>query len=351
MRAALLGALVVVVVGGATACGDDGGDSPDGGSTEPPYALLSQYGFFEGDGHTQEPVAGVVPFEVNSPLFADFAGKHRFIVLPRGGKITYGPGLPWVFPTGTFIVKTFSYGTRLIETRVLIKKASGWLPTTYLWNDGQTEAMLQLIGARVMVTVTDDMGASAPLEYRVPNQNQCYGCHGSPGATDVLGIKTRQLNRTFDYGSGPENQIDHMIGLGMFDGAVGGPETRSALPDPYGTGGTLETRARAWLEANCAHCHNPAGAAGSTNLYLNVGTTNPIDFGVCRTPNAAGAGAGGRRFDIVPGKPDESVMTFRIASTAPEIKMPEMPIQLVDHRGVSLITEWIASLPTTVCGN
>jgi uncharacterized repeat protein (TIGR03806 family) len=347
MRAALLGAILVA----AAACGSDGGgeETPDGGSGAPPYALLSQYGFFKGDGHTQEPVAGVVPFEVNSPLFADFAAKHRFIVLPPGGKITYNAGQAWTFPEGTFIVKTFYYADRLIETRVLIKQASGWLPTTYLWNDAQTEAMLQLIGSRVRVTVVDDLGASSSLEYRDPNQNQCYGCHGSPSATNVLGLKTRQLNRTFDYGSGPENQIDHMIGLGMFDGAVGGPETRSALDDPYGTGGTVETRARAWLDANCAHCHNPAGAAGSTNLYLNVGTTNPLDFGVCRTPNAAGAGAGGRRFVIVPGKPDESIMTFRIASTEPGIKMPEMPIQLVDHRGVDLITAWIASLPATPC--
>src|SRR6185503_13981775 len=106
-----------------------------------------------------------------------------------------------------------------IETRVLIKEASGWLPTTYLWNDAQTEATLILIGARVPVTVRDESGAEHAIEYRVPNQNQCFGCHGTRGTTDVLGLRTRQMNKDHDYGAGPVNQIDHLVSLGKFEGS------------------------------------------------------------------------------------------------------------------------------------
>ena len=326
----------------AAACGD----GEEMGA--PPYAMLSAYGFFTGDGHTQEPVSGVIPFTVNASLFADFTDKHRFLSLPEGGKITYSADGNWGFPTGSFIIKTFAVGSRMIETRVLIKEASGWLPTTYLWNDAQTEATLILIGARVPVTVRDESGAEHAIEYRVPNQNQCFGCHGTRGTTDVLGLRTRQMNKDHDYGAGPVNQIDHLVSLGKFEGSL--PATRSRLPDPY-VAGEVAPRARAWLEANCAHCHNPNGAAGSTNLFLNVDVTNPIDLGVCRLPNAAGAGTGGRRFDVVPGLPDDSIMTFRIASTDPSIKMPEMPIQLVDQRGVDIVTQWIAGMTPTGCGN
>jgi len=340
-------AIAVVAVASLSCGGEDN-------VATPPYGLLSQYGFFKGDGHTQEPATErVIPYDVASPLFADFAGKHRFIVLPQGGKITYKADDKWDFPAGTFIVKTFFYGsgggTRLIETRVLIKETTGWLPTTYLWNEAQTEATLQLIGSRAQVTTPDDVGGTVSLEYRVPNQNQCYGCHGAPTATNVLGLRTRQLNRMYDYGAGPVNQLDHLVSLGAFDGALPAAGERAALPDPYGTAATLDQRARAWLESNCAHCHSPAGAAGSTNLYLATDITKPLDFGVCRLPNAAGAGTGGRKFDIVAGKPDESIMTFRIASTDPGVKMPEMPIQLVDHRGVELITAWIAAMSPAPC--
>jgi hypothetical protein len=151
------------------------------------------------------------------------------------------------------------------------------------------------------------------------------------------------MNRSFDYGSGDENQIDHMAALGMFSTAPPPAAQRSALPDPFGDA-PVEARARSWLESNCSHCHQPGGAANSTNLYLFTTVTTPIDFGVCRTPNAAGSGAGGHDFDVVPGHPEDSVMAYRIASTEAGIKMPEMPIQLVDHQAVDLISQWITGL-------
>ena len=164
----------------------------------------------------------------------------------------------------------------------------------------------------------------------------------------MIGLRTRQVNRSFDYGAGAENQIDHMAAAGMFSSAPPPASARAALADPNGSA-PVEARARAWLEANCSHCHQPGGAAGPTNLYLLSTVQNPLDYGVCRRPNAAGPGAGGRMFDIVAGHPDDSVMTYRIASSTPGIKMPEIPIQLVDARGLALVTQWIQEMPAQPC--
>src|SRR5262249_47584201 len=157
-------------------------------------------------------------------------------------------------------VKTFGYGTRLIETRVLINQADGWLPTTYLWDDAQTEATLTLVGAIKTATYDDGAGHTGSIDYRVPNQNDCLTCHGPRGSTNVLGLRTGQVNRPDQGGS--MNQIAGMAALGMFDGPVPPAAQRAALSDPYDTSKPAEPRARSWLEANCSHCHNPNGAAG-----------------------------------------------------------------------------------------
>jgi hypothetical protein len=62
-------------------------------------------------------------------------------------------------------------------------------------------------------------------------------------------------------------------------------------------------------------------------------------------PAAAGQGTGGFPHDIVPGKPEESIVIFRMNSLDPEIKMPELPNRVIDKAGVQLISDWIAAMP------
>ena len=59
--------------------------------------------------------------------------------------------------------------------------------------------------------------------------------------------------------------------------------------------GTVEERARAYLDVNCGHCHNPSGLARTSGLYLNIEEMNPARYGVCKPPVAAGQGSGDRR--------------------------------------------------------
>lgn len=317
---------------------------------------LSEWGLFS-DAARQIPVPGVVPYEVNAALFQDHALKYRFIRLPEGGTIGYEDDALWRFPVGSVLVKTFAFpadfravdeNVRILETRLLIREAEGWNFQVYLWNDEQTEARRIVAGARVPVSFVDAAGAERAFTYVVPDRNQCASCHGGTDDVDVLGPRTRQMDRAYDFGAGPVNQIDELARRGMFDRMPPPAAARTAMPDPFGEA-PLEVRARAYLDANCAHCHRRGGSADSSGLWLDWETERAADLGVCRRPVAAGAGTGGHRFDILPGDPDRSIMVFRMESTDPEIKMPELPAVTSDEDGVALIRAWIAAMAPGPC--
>jgi hypothetical protein len=128
-----------------------------------------------------------------------------------------------------------------------------------------------------------------------------------------------------------------------------GAPTPSAAPylavwnDP--TTGTLDQRARAYLESNCAHCHSPTGEAATTGLFLSTLETDPVSYGVCKRPVAAGPGAGGRPVDIFPGDATQSIIPFRMNSTEPSVAMPQIGRSVVDVQGLALVTDWITALP------
>lgn len=346
--------LVLLCAWSVAACSSEV-EAPAGNS---PYPLhLSDWGLFEGTGATQIPAEGVVPYQVASTLFADFSSKHRFIRLPEGGRIGYDNEAVWDFPVGTVLVKTFSYlhdlrdpslGEDIVETRLIIREEAGWNAITYLWNAEETEASRVAIGASVHVEWTDMAGALRTLEYRVPTNAQCRTCHGGSGAVTPLALRTRQMDRLNNYGSGDINQIDHMATLGMFDVAPPAESDRPNLVDPFGAG-DLDARVRSYFDANCAHCHHDGGAASASGLWLNWEQQGPQHQGVCKRPPAAGPGTCDLDFDIVPGDPEHSIMICRVASEVPDIKMPELPTQLHDPAGLALLTEWIAAMPADNC--
>lgn len=347
----------------ACACGgsDDAATSGGGGaagSGGAPGDTLDAWGLFA-DAPKQLPAADVVPYDTIVTLYADEATKHRFVRIPAGQQATYADDTQWTWPDGTILVKTFSFlndmrdpslGERLIETRLLVKEAGAWTGRVYLWDDAQKVATRMQVGKLVSVSYIDENGQTRSHGYRVPNENQCTICHSMNHVIEPLGPRTRQLARTVDYGDGkgPVDQIDHWASLGILGGAIQSASARFALSDPYGSD-PLDRRARSYLEANCSHCHRPGGAASATNLDLRIDDTKPLDYGVCRTPTAAGPGSGDLLYDVVPGQPDQSIMIFRMSSIAPEVKMPQIPTQTSDAKGVALIREWIASMTDPPC--
>jgi uncharacterized repeat protein (TIGR03806 family) len=347
------GALAAALL--AAACGDDGqpaetcvapgGDAPWFDVAGEPCLRLSSYRFFAGDGAAHEPNLGVEAYQLTSPLFSDYTHKRRFIRLPEGTQMTWSDDEVWELPVGAVIVKTFSYfddvrdpalGERIIETRLLVHGAEGWRGHVYVWNEEQTEATLTVGGAVVPSAWIDADGRARELDYIVPNPNQCKGCHENADVMRPIGVKSRYLDR--------DGQLARFVERGMLAGAPADPSAVESVPPFDDEAAPLDARARGWLEINCAHCHNPEGAAGFSGLDLRWMQEEPYQLGVCKPPVAAGAGSGGLQFDIVPGRAAESIIHFRITSTEPDIRMPELLHQLVHEEGAALIGEWIDSM-------
>lgn len=320
-----------------------------------PRMHLSEYGFFTGDIAQQIPAPGVMPYQLNTPLFTDYAEKLRFVRLPEGATVPYNAREVLDFPVGTVIIKTFYYpldarkpekGRRLMETRLLIHEAEGWKALPYHWNEAQTDAYLEVAGDITPVRWIDAAGKKQKVDYVMPNLNQCKGCHSLDGQMTPIGPSARQLNGDFAYATGPANQLAHWAAAGLLTGLPEALETvpRLAVWDDPATG-DLDARARAWLDINCAHCHRAEGPAKTSGLFLDIHQTDPSVLGVNKPPVAAGRGSGGLQFDIVPGQPEASILYYRMASTDPGVMMPELGRQLVQAEALTLIHDWIAAMP------
>ena len=317
----------------------------------------------------------VVPFDLNTPLFSDYAHKLRTVWLPRG---THAErvGNNIRFPVGTVFTKTFFYPTdtrgqllkqldmhtrtvhidghealdishvKLIETRLLVRRPEGWLTLAYQWNDEQTRAVLRRAGALVPLELHDPQSQAVISDtYLIPNQLQCGNCHNRDyrsGQSEPLGPRIDHLDRDYDYANGNENQLLHLVRIGYLSGLDAAPYGPDA--DWEQTGATLEARARAYLDVNCGHCHNPGGAAANTTLFLDAAEDqSSLHYGICKRPIAAGRATGGRLMDIVPGEPDHSIMLYRMASIEPGVMMPEIGRGAAHAEGIALIRAWIAS--------
>lgn len=272
---------------------------------------LSDFGFFN-DGR---PSAGVQPYALNTPLFSDYAEKDRFLYLPPGTRAAFsGDGLP-ALPVGAALIKTFRYGATKVETRVLLHRASGWVALPYVWQGD--DAVLKRAGTRIAMTVRGQA-----IDYAVPNVNQCKECHALGGTMTPIGPKARNL------------------APGMLGNAANGIR----LPVWGAKAAPIEARARAYLDVNCGHCHNPKGAASNSGLNLTWETTGATEIGIGKTPVAAGRGSGGFLYAIDPGHPERSIMVHRMATAEPGVAMPEVGRAMVHDEGVALVREWIAGM-------
>ena len=155
------------------------------------------------------------------------------------------------------------------------------------------------------------------------------------------------MNTDFEYFDGVANQIDHWTALGLLTDAPASAEAprnvawQGELPL---AGAALDDAARAYLDINCAHCHSRTGPADTSGLYLEAHEPVGPHLGVCKLPIAAGRGTGDRRYDIVPGAAEESIITHRLASVQADVMMPELGRALQHEEGVALITAWIDAM-------
>ena len=289
---------------------------------------LDEFGFFI-HADAQIPTIGVTPYRLNTPLYSDGAEKLRFVYLPPGTKMDAGGDGLLSFPVGSALIKTFAFGDgegrRLIETRVLLHRESGWLALPYVWNEEQTQASLAIAGARIPVRAP----GGEEISYRVPNKNQCKECHGVDGAVVPIGPKARNMSRSWLSAN-----LDQV------------PQGADALPVwEDRSEASTEAISRAFLDVNCAHCHRPGATASNSGLDLRWEQDDPHALGVMKRPVAAGRGAGGLLFDVVPGQPGQSILLHRMMSNEPGVAMPELGKATIDREGAEAVRRWIQEMP------
>jgi len=336
-------------------------------------------------------------YDLNTPLFSDYALKLRTLYLPGGKAATWHATESFDFPVGTIVTKTFFYAIRadaesskadslsgdslsghtsyslsghtsyslsghtswdsvaksltrhtswdgaatkinfddfhVMETRVLVRQSSGWDALPYIWNGD--DALLAITGKVVQANLDGE-----DFAYLVPSRNECSSCHITNHTAKQLqpiGLKARHLNRAAP--SGGVNQLVAMSDLGWLPGL---PETarlnrNAAMHDSTAS---VDARARAYLDINCGHCHSAHGAADTSGLLLDSSIIDARQIGRCKPSIAAGHGSGGRTFGIV---------LWRIQTTDPGARMPELGRSLMHIEGVELVRQWIADQPAGAC--
>ena len=243
------------------------------------HSRLSDNSIFQGKLSDLVPATGYELYELSSQLYTDYAEKQRLIKLPAGETLQpVDDGLP-EFPDGTILVKTFYYyhdkrdtaaGKKIIETRLLIKSGNRWSVGTYLWNEAQNEATLIATGLNKTINWINEAGEPKVISYHIPKNGECNTCHQYSDKMIPIGPTMRNLNRNVTRNGTNKNQLQHLQEAGIFDAID--PSSYSSLPDWSNTSVNLAERARAYLDVNCAHCHNPGGFAAGTDLILSYHT-------------------------------------------------------------------------------
>lgn len=287
------------------------------------------------------PTHELVPYDVNAPLWTDGAAKYRYIAVPVGEQIRASAGAPWEFPTGSVLLKTFSFEfedsdgvqERPVETRFMVMREFGWQFFTYGWNEDASDAFLVSDQTfRPLETV------AGPVEYLYPDEESCRYCH-SGTAELVLGPRTGQLDRIVEYADGWANQIEVFEAIDLL---AANEEEAEVWPDPRDEEFPVEDRARSYLAANCAHCHQPGGwqpppMTLDLRFELPLEDTQLCDAIQYISPLVPGLDR------IVPGQPEESNVYNRIVHQGLG-SMPPLAVSIVDEVGAAVVEEWIREM-------
>jgi mono/diheme cytochrome c family protein len=362
-------------------------------------------------------LANAYKFEVNSPLWSDDSHKTRWVMNKPGTSITYDEKNDyWGYPDSAVFIKLFALDTvpgdtttrLLFETRFLInkkeivdsttgKKMDSWYGYSYKWRRNQQEADL------VAATGADDSVKYFPTgknnpgkmkKWRFPSRSQCEQCHrvgyaDSVHGRSVLGFFTAQLNRPrADLAN--INQLEYFFQQNVLKGTKS-VWAAATTPRWYGVDDSLvngvkisvDTRARAYIAANCSGCHGTRGMANSATfgVDLNYDYHDMVDKGRLEFRHKStswpfgldddsiqpkyypktDAGNNPKAYDslmidpalVVPGYPQKSVILYRqlVRKTTPgdydpeRNQMPPVATFEVNVAATNLIRRWILEMP------
>jgi cytochrome c553 len=227
------------------------------------------------------------------------------------------------------ILKEFAYETtpgaahtrRVMETRFLINGAStdAWKGFSFRWRPDGSDA--DLLTDTDTVAWPLDNGARHAHVY--PSRTQCTRCH-HPSNGPLLGLRTAQLARRFDYDGIIADQLETLASLGAIPAPPG--QSRAApFTSPHDTSAPLELRVRGYLAANCSHCHNPTGERPTRDFRWET----PLERTLLCGPDA----------EVVAGDPASSVLVQRISARP---GMPPLATLATDPLVIDIATRWIA---------
>lgn len=337
--------------------------------THVPYPVLSDYNFFVGDLKEQIPALNVLPFKPASALFTDYALKKRFVWMPAGLTATYnGDGNILELPVGAALIKTFYYNnvqnvtpvgaTRIVETRIMIRKATGWIFANYVWNAAQTEAYYDLAGSTTTITWRNEDNIEKTANYIIPSEEQCIVCHkkkeiinGSEQTVFVpIGIKPQNLNNGYISSATARNQLSKWIEQGYLQNNFTFPTVANSTVDYADTSKSLELRARSYVDINCAHCHSNDRHCDYRPMRFAFTETanNPQNMGVCVDTQDMQDFPSALARIVTPSNVNRSMLYYRLNTTDEAVRMPLHGRTLIHDEGLLLMKNWINSL-TTPC--
>ncbi len=288
---------------------------------------LSAYNIFQGVASNLVPSNNFHLLELTSTLFTDYSYKQRLVKVPQGEQIQKLSNDSLDFPDGTLLVKTFFYynderdtslGKRIIESRLLIKQNSKWNVATYIWNRSQTDATLDLNGAETQVNWINTNGRTLSTLYNVPSETECMTCHQSNSSLTPIGPKLRNLNRIVERNGSNINQLNHIQAAGILSEFP--LDQISKMVDYKDSNASLSTRGRAYLEMNCAHCHNPNG--------WEAANRRRFDF----------------RYELPLNQTGILSKEEKISRVFANERMPFIGTTMLDEEGLELLTDYLNSL-------
>jgi putative heme-binding domain-containing protein len=293
---------------------------------------LSETGLFT-DTTAQTPAAGVLPFEIAEPMWQDGAKAQRFVALPEGKSIqttvsgpSDKPNYKVEWPAESVLARTITLKKK-IETQVLHFDGETWNGYSYRWNDTGTDA--ELVGPDGEEFAIDKQ------PWRIHGRAECARCHNNWSGF-ALGFQPDQLVSI----SGKKAEAAAELFNGPFFERL-----KNRLVSSRDKQADLESKARSWLHANCAHCHRRHGG-GSVQLMVNADLPTSETMMIYEKPVRGDFGIADSEI-VYPGAPHRSILLDRIARVGSG-RMPMIGAREVDRGGLMLLRNWILSLPPNV---
>lgn len=315
---------------------------------ELPYEKLSDYNFFQGDMRNLDPQEGVLPYELISSLFTDYAKKSRFVWMPEGASASYDTDHTILnFPDGAVTIKNFYYDnvlpedvTRIIETRIMYKKDGAWEFAEYVWNNEQTEAYYDMSGSFTDIEWLDEEGEQRSAEYRIPSDQQCFTCHKIDESPSLIGPKPQNLNKDMAYEDGMQNQLAKWVEQGYLVNDY--PDDIVTLVDWKDEGEDISLRARSYIDINCAHCHQAESHCSYRSMRFAFSESEVDEnMGICVEPD--------ENIDpqlvyiINKNNINKSVVYYRLNTTQQNIRMPLLGRTIIHEEALEMIEDYINS--------